>query len=195
MVLTEMINLAAEIAEQLLVAKDNESDGLLPKTKLDIIRLAELASTLPDLPEPTPEPQPAPEPEPEPELEAARDCGEAIAELSQPEPELSQPEPELTQPKPELPQPEPASPQAPAASEQGLVSAELRRLFSLNDLFLFRRELFQGSQVLFDRALEDVGACSSAPEAREILINNYALDPKRPEAKEFLAVISGLFEI
>ncbi len=191
MVLTEMINLAAEIAEQLLVAKDNESDGLLPKTKLDIIRLAELASTLPDLPdlpEPTPEPQPAPEPEPEPELEAARDCGEAIAELSQPEPEL-------TQPKPELPKPEPASPQATAASEQGLVAAELRRLFSLNDLFLFRRELFQGSQVLFDRALEDVGACSSAPEAREILINNYALDPKRPEAKEFLAVISGLFEI
>ena len=191
MVLTEMINLAAEIAEQLLVAKDNESDGLLPKTKLDIIRLAELASTLPDLPdlpEPTPEPQPAPEPEPEPELEAARHCGEAIAELSQPEPEL-------TQPKPELPKPEPASPQATAASEQGLVAAELRRLFSLNDLFLFRRELFQGSQVLFDRALEDVGACSSAPEAREILINNYALDPKRPEAKEFLAVISGLFEI
>lgn len=192
MVLTEMINLAAEIAEQLLVAKDNESDGLLPKTKLDIIRLAELASTLPDLPEPEPEPAPEPEPEPvlpepepapaaEPEPAPACDCGEAIAELPQPEPEL--------------PQPEPASPQAPAASEQGLVAAELRRLFSLNDLFLFRRELFQGSQVLFDRALEDVGACSSAPEAREILINNYALDPKRPEAKEFLAVISGLFEI
>ncbi|MCM1071230.1 MAG: hypothetical protein NC391_06305 [Alistipes timonensis] len=181
MVLTEMINLAAEIAEQLLVAKDNESDGLLPKTKLDIIRLAELAATLPDLPEPTPEPEPVPKAEPAPEPEPARDCGEATAELPKPEP----PEPE-----PELPKP-----QAPAPSEQGLVAAELRRLFSLNDLFLFRRELFQGSQVLFDRALEDVGACSSAPEAREILVNNYALDPKRPEAKEFLAVISGLFEI
>lgn len=177
MVLTEMINLAAEIAEQLLVAKDNDSEGLLPKTKLDIIRLAELAATMPDLQEeapaeeiPEPEPEASPEPEPEPI-----------------------PVPSV-EPKPSVePEPEPVA--EPEADAPGLVAAELRRMFSLNDLFLFRRELFQGSQVLFDRALEDVGRCSSASQAREILIDNYAIDPKRPEAKEFLAVISGLFEI
>lgn len=177
MVLTEMINLAAEIAEQLLVAKDNDSEGLLPKTKLDIIRLAELAATMPDITEeapaeeiPEPEPEAFPEPEPEPI-----------------------PVPSV-EPKPSVePEPEPVA--EPEADAPGLVAAELRRMFSLNDLFLFRRELFQGSQVLFDRALEDVGRCSSASQAREILINNYAIDPKRPEAKEFLAVISGLFEI
>lgn len=177
MVLTEMINLAAEIAEQLLVAKDNDSEGLLPKTKLDIIRLAELAATMPDIteeapaeeiPEPEPEAFPEPEPIPVPSVE----------------------------PKPSIePEPEPVAEPEPETETPGLVAAELRRMFSLNDLFLFRRELFQGSQVLFDRALEDVGRCSSASQAREILINNYAIDPKRPEAKEFLAVISGLFEI
>lgn len=179
MVLTEMINLAAEIAEQLLVAKDNDSEGLLPKTKLDIIRLAELAATMPDITEeapaeeiPEPEPEAFPEPEPEP---------------------IPMPS---VEPKPSVePEPEPVAESEPETDAPGLVAAELRRMFSLNDLFLFRRELFQGSQVLFDRALEDVGRCSSASQAREILINNYAIDPKRPEAKEFLAVISGLFEI
>lgn len=184
MVLTEMINLAAEIAEQLLVAKDNESEGLAPRTKLDIIRLAELAASLPDLPE-KPEVEAVPEPvreiyvEPEPEP------------IPEPEPEPL-PEPAYPEPTPVyIPEPEPIAAPEPA----GLVAAQLRKMFSLNDLFLFRRELFQGSQVLFDRALEDVGTCSSATEAREKLVNNYALDPKRPEAKEFLAVISGLFEI
>lgn len=179
MVLTEMINLAAEIAEQLLVAKDNDSEGLLPKTKLDIIRLAELAATMPDITEeapaeeiPEPEPEAFPEPEPEP---------------------IPMPS---VEPKPSVePEPEPVAESEPETDAPGLVAAELRRMFSLNDLFLFRRELFQGSQVLFDRALEDVGRCSSASQAREMLINNYAIDPKRPEAKEFLAVISGLFEI
>lgn len=181
MVLTEMINLAAEIAEQLLVAKDNDSEGLLPKTKLDIIRLAELAATMPDLQEeapveeiPDPEPETPTEPEPEP----------------MPAPEI-EPEPEVEAEPEQVAEPEPEA----ETDAPGLVAAELRRMFSLNDLFLFRRELFQGSQVLFDRALEDVGRCSSASQAREILINNYAIDPKRPEAKEFLAVISGLFEI
>ncbi len=160
MVLTEMINLAAEIAEQLLVAKDNESDGLLPKTKLDIIRLAELAATLPDLPEAEAEPA-------EPEIPKTSEDSKAPGDSMIPTP--------------------------PHSPDPGLVAAEMRRLFSLNDLFLFRRELFQGSRVLFDRALEDIGACSSAARARELLISNYAIDPKRPEAKEFLAVISGLF--
>lgn len=160
MVLTEMINLTAEIAEQLLVAKDNDSTGLTPKTKLDIIRLAELAATLPDLQEDV-------EPEPEPEVVIG----------SEPAPFIESA----------------AGGFAPAAT--GLVAAELRRMFSLNDLFLFRRELFQGSQVLFDRALEEVGACSSAEEARRVLIERYAIDPKRAEAKEFISVISGLFEL
>lgn len=189
MVLTEMINLAAEIAEQLLVAKDNDSDGLLPRTKLDIIRLAELAATMPDLPEEEaaeeaaeePDEEPAPDPAEEPVEEPAEETVEELVE----EPE-EEPRPE------EEPLPAPA---AEAAAPTGLVAAQLRRMFSLNDLFLFRRELFQGSQVLFDNALEEVGTCSSATQAREILVNNYALDPRRPEAKEFIGVISGLFEI
>lgn len=177
MVLTEMINLAAEIAEQLLVAKDNDSDGLLPRTKLDIIRLAELAATMPDLPEEEAAEEAAEEPDEEPAPDPAEEPVEEPEEEPRPE---------------EEPLPAPA---AEAAAPTGLVAAQLRRMFSLNDLFLFRRELFQGSQVLFDNALEEVGACSSATQAREILVNNYALDPKRPEAKEFIGVISGLFEI
>lgn len=177
MVLTEMINLAAEIAEQLLVAKDNDSDGLLPRTKLDIIRLAELAATMPDLPE----------------EEAAEEAAEEPDEEPAPDPAEEPVEEPVEEPLPqEEPQPAPA---AEAAAPTGLVAAQLRRMFSLNDLFLFRRELFQGSQVLFDNALEEVGTCSSATQAREILVNNYALDPRRPEAKEFIGVISGLFEI
>ncbi len=177
MVLTEMINLTAEIAEQLLVAKDNDSEGLAPKTKLDIIKLAELAATLPDIEdvaEPVPDSEPVDEPLPEPEP----DDEVAPALESEPEP--------VVEPVVEAPAPQPAT---------GLVAAELRRMFSLNDLFLFRRELFQGSQVLFDQALEDVGTCSSADEARAVLVERYALDSKRPEAKEFMAVISGLFEL
>ena len=185
MILTEMINLAAEIAEQLLVAKDNDSEGLLPRTKLDIIRLAELAATMPDLPE---EPECSPE-----ETDACESMPETDSEPeSEPEPE---PVLETVQAASIQADETPAPEAAETDGATGLVAAQLRRMFSLNDLFMFRRELFQGSQVLFDRALEDVGASSSAQQAREILVNNYAIDPKRPEAKEFLAVISGLFEI
>ena len=180
MVLTEMINLAAEIAEQLLVAKDNDSDGLLPKTKLDIIRLAELAATMPDLPE-------------APSL--VEDCPDTAPEEPEAEPDpLEEPEP-LDEPEPRTATETGAHGTPEREGAPGLVAAQLRRIFSLNDLFLFRRELFQGSQVLFDRALEDVGTCSSAPQARELLIDRYAIDPKRPEAKEFLNVIGSLFEI
>lgn len=190
-IIDKMLTVTAEIAEQLLEVKDSGITGLPGDAKQRIIMLAEMASQLPDAEFPVEEPEPAPEPVPMPAPE------------SQPEP-VPQIEPE---PEPESgtqfePEPE-REPEIIAGVEETTDSETTqapapdlslwRSLFSINDMFLYRRELFNGSEALMNDALANIGNAASPEEIRAILADRYGIDLRSRPAKDFLATVTSLF--
>ena len=106
-----MLELTADIADELLKIKDSGRDALPAELKLNIISLAEIASGTPDA---APEPVPVPEPEPITSTEEVEETTiakvAASAEFEEEEEDADinpEPEPESIQlPTPE-PEPEP----------------------------------------------------------------------------------------
>lgn len=78
-----------------------------------------------------------------------------------------------------------------AARREG--SGDIRRSMTLNDKFMFRRELFGGSAEEFNDTLDLISAMSSFDEAREYLFDDLAWDPETPAVKEFLNLVSNYF--
>lgn len=76
---------------------------------------------------------------------------------------------------------------------QPAVHQERGRLFSINDRFLYARELFGGELSNFDRAMNDVITLDSYDEAEEYFISEWGFDPDSPTAIKFLGTISHLF--
>lgn len=74
----------------------------------------------------------------------------------------------------------------PAPKEKG-------RLFSINDRFLFAREVFGGKLANFDTAIDEIITLDSYDEAEEYMISEWNLDPESSEGIRFLAVIAKLF--
>lgn len=70
---------------------------------------------------------------------------------------------------------------------------DLRRSFTINDKFRFRRELFGNSDSEFTDALNMVEAMSTYDEAEDYFINDLGWNREMPEVGEFLAVIEGYF--
>lgn len=68
-----------------------------------------------------------------------------------------------------------------------------RQAFSINDLYLFRHELFRDSDALFNSALAEIGRATSPLQVRDIMADRYGIDVRRPAAKEFLNIISSFF--
>ena len=68
-----------------------------------------------------------------------------------------------------------------------------RSLFSINDMFLYRRELFNGSEALMNDALANIGNAGSPDEVRSILSDRYGIDLRTRTAKDFMSTISSLF--
>lgn len=209
-----MLTLTAGIAEQLLETKDLGRASLTGQTKLDIISLAELAATLPDYePAPVPVPSersdrsdgsdmsdmsdesdvtaPAPEvryevPVPDPSEEVVTEP-ETVAEtvietVSEP---MSEPVSEsLTETEPDI---------VPATDDAPVDITLWRQAFSINDLYLFRHELFRDSDTLLNQALGEIGQATSPLEVRDIMVNRYGIDPRRQAAKEFLNIVTSFF--
>lgn len=69
----------------------------------------------------------------------------------------------------------------------------LRRRFSLNDKFRFRRELFAGSDSDFSEALNAIAASDNLSDAEDFLYSQLRLDPDDDAVKAFVEVISGYF--
>lgn len=63
-------------------------------------------------------------------------------------------------------------------------------VFSINDRFLYSRELFGGRVADFESALKDVAGMESYEEAEEYFYTEWNLDPESPVVKGFLDVIS-----
>lgn len=243
-----MLELTADIADELLKIKDSGRDALPAELKLNIISLAEIASGTPDAtpgPEPVPDPEPIresePVPEPEPIISTEEVEETTIAKVAasaefeeeedadinpEPEPEsiqLPTPEPE---PEPEhvsKPEPQPASEsQSVSASETVLepepepepepqpevvpepqpepekkafriAPAALRQAFSINDAFLFRREIFGGSKESFDEALAHMANLNSRRALQEYLVEDLGLNLNESPGREFYDTLEVFF--
>lgn len=90
--------------------------------------------------------------------------------------------------------------QAPAAPAESSVAPAGRpaqkgggRLFSINDRFLYARELFGGKVADFDRAINEVITLDSPEETEEYFISEWNFDPENPVAVEFLDTIKRIF--
>lgn len=70
----------------------------------------------------------------------------------------------------------------------------LRQLFTINDKFRFRRELFGNSDAEFSDTLNILDAMSSLQEAEEYLYEDLGWDAGNPDVKDFLAVVSRHFK-
>lgn len=251
-----MLELTADIADELLKIKDSGCNALPAELKLNIISLAEIASGTPDAapePEPIPEPIPEPAPEPEPiresesvpESEPVTSTEEVeettIAEVAasaefeeeedadinpEPEPEsiqlptpepgpepepVSEPEPQpasesqsvpasetVLEPEPE-PEPEPQPEVVPEPQPEPenkafrIAPAALRQAFSINDAFLFRREIFGGSKESFDEALAHMANLNSRRALQEYLVEDLGLNLNESPGREFYDTLEVFF--
>ena len=151
--------------------------------------------------EPSTKPEPIAEPMPETTVEI---------ETVEPEPEEEE-EPELKEePEPEEEQEEPedeeiAMPQydttdtdneEPIRLDEKLArenSRNLRKAFSLNDMFRFRRELFGNSATEMTDTLNLVEAMSSLSEANDYFYNDLEWDASNPEVQDFMDIIAKHF--
>lgn len=100
----------------------------------------------------------------------------------------------------EAPQPAPAAQPAAApvaAPAPAPVSASAGHrtapVFSINDRFLFSRELFGGNVADFESALKEVAGMECYEEAEEYFYTDWKFDPESPVVGEFLAVIAKFF--
>ena len=114
---------------------------------------------------------PAPEPEPEPEPKAIT----AEVEIAPAAPELEA---------------EPFRLEDKVASK---AAGSISHLFTLNDKFRFRRELFNNSQQELDDTLSVLDDMASLDEAREYLTDDLCLDPSDPAVKDFFGIVAKHF--
>ena len=66
-------------------------------------------------------------------------------------------------------------------------------MFTLNDNFKFRRELFENSQERYAQALTAIEQMESMAQAEEHFYNELNWDKENPEVNEFMAIISVYF--
>lgn len=135
---------------------------------------------------PVPEPAPFRKPEPEPFREP------------EPEPEL-EPEPEP------IPIPEPAPAPAPvverpvASPEERIdtVNTEAMRgrlVFSINDRYRFKRELFDNSDIQFNATLSMVASMENYEEAEGYFLDELNWNEESEEVKAFLDILKNYFK-
>lgn len=70
----------------------------------------------------------------------------------------------------------------------------LRRSFTVNDKFRFRRELFGNSETEFADALNLVSAMNCLSEAEDYFYGDLEWDSENEEVRDFMDVISRFFE-
>ncbi len=71
---------------------------------------------------------------------------------------------------------------------------DLRRMFTLNDKYRFRRELFGNSDAAFNDAIDIVSAMHSMDEVREYFSLDMGWNLESDDVKDFLDVIATHFQ-
>lgn len=126
---------------------------------------------------------------------------DAVAEAdSAIEEQESDAEPDKVEQPQAKPEPEPIgktvaeSVNPPVMPRTPLFSAkDLRNAFTLNDVFLYQRTIFNGSPSQFKAALEEITTFTSADELRDYLVSEYHVDSESPEAEQFINTVSTFF--
>lgn len=72
-------------------------------------------------------------------------------------------------------------------------SKDIKRAFTLNDRFRFKRELFGNSESDFADALNVIAAMSTYEEAEEYFYNDLCWSADNDEVKDFMAVVRNHF--
>ncbi|MBD5229237.1 MAG: hypothetical protein HDS69_04270 [Bacteroidales bacterium] len=70
---------------------------------------------------------------------------------------------------------------------------DIRKVFTLNDIFRFRRQLFGNSQERYTKALTDISRMKSTYEAENYIYNTLGLDKENIDVKDFMKIISAYF--
>ena len=217
-----MLSLTASIAEQLLRIKDMGLNTLDEHVKLEIIDLAELAASIPDAAMPCVEASAVAEPHTECVDTECIDTDSVVDDIPEADDESGNTDDTTAlnsivddaqtsdAPPVDATPADPITASAPIAEEDEIspepvddrcqnLAAEpdlalWRQAFSINDMYLFRHELFRDSDMLFNQALADLGQARDPMEVRQILVDRYGIDPRGHSAKEFIAIISAFFQ-
>jgi len=142
--------------------------------------------------EPVPDPDPAVLPEAEDEPDITVEFIEADDD--------NVPEPEDEMPVPPVPTefpPVDEGPVGPLRVEQQLqrrLSKDIRKAFSVNDRFLFQRELFAGSANAMDTAIAHIEAMNSYGNAELYFYSQLNWDRENETVKEFMNIVRNHFQ-
>ncbi|MCF0218345.1 MAG: hypothetical protein HUK14_01050 [Muribaculaceae bacterium] len=163
------------------------------------------------VPEPEPEQEVAPEPEAEPKAEVAEEEAEVEpeAEVAEEEAEVeaetqlefdadldteefdeeAEAEAEEFEEEAEA-EPEPEDVKSP----QPALGRRPNLIFTLNDRFRFRRELFSNSDSEMADAINTIGSMHSYDEAEEYFFTDLNWDPENPDVADFMEIIHNSFK-
>jgi len=70
---------------------------------------------------------------------------------------------------------------------------DIRRAFTVNDRFRFRRELFSNSESRLADALDIISAMSSLDEAEDYFYNDLCWDRESNDVKDFMTIVANHF--
>ena len=145
-------------------------------------------------PTPVPEPEPVSVPEPEPVPVALTDDDDVPPRTDDdvPRPAFTFATPADTV-MPTLDGDEPTQALRVDEKLQRSMSKDLRKAFSINDRFRFRRELFEGSEAEFVDAINMIEAMHSYDEARDYFLGDLGWDEDVPEVSEFMTIVRNHF--
>lgn len=143
-------------------------------------------------------PPAAPETENRVPLDSAEEETEEILEMipdEAPEPSVTPPpvEPPMPAIPPAVPAAAPRKPVAAACAAPALAVADLQKAFSINDAFLFRREIFNGSRERLNDSLEIISHFQTAGQLRMYLSTSLGLDLNKAPGKEFYEALRPFF--
>lgn len=182
--------------------------GSIPSVReSDVVRSAEFEEVADagDVPSAEPEETPAPSASEtenrEPRNFAEEETEEILEMIPDEVPESSVTPPPVEVPMPPIPPAVPAAtpPAAPrkpvpaVCAAPAMTVADLQKAFSINDAFLFRREIFNGSRERLNDSLEIISHFQTAGQLRMYLSTSLGLDLNKAPGKEFYEALRPFF--
>ena len=92
-----------------------------------------------------------------------------------------------------LAQLEVAEAKSPAPAVQTRTVGDIRKAMTLNDKFLFRRELFGGNDAELNDTIELLASMHSFDEVEEYIYDDLQWDRKNPTVVDFMEIIKTYF--
>lgn len=140
--------------------------------------------------------EPIPEPDPELLPEDDRELPDITVEFIEAE-DNTVPEPEEEMPIPPVPTEFPVAEEAPLRVDEKLqrnLSKDIRKAFSINDRFLFQRELFAGSASAMNTAIEHIEMMTSYGNAELYFYSQLHWDRENEVVQDFMNIVRNHFK-